>query len=349
MIPRPGPAIRLAGLLFTAFLISACTPTRQPIGESLSTPSLNETHFITADEITLPLRVWRPEGMYRQWGPDNPRAVILALHGFNDYSHAFERPGAYFADQGIITYAFDQRGFGQAPHRGLWAGADIMADDARALLTLLAARWPNVPLYLLGDSMGGAVTLTLLAAPMPVEISGAILIAPAVWGRKVMNPLQSATLWLAAHTLPWMTLTGRHLKIQASDNIPMLMALSQDPLMIRETRIDTIYGLVDLMDAGLSSAPWVETPLLVFYGGEDQVIPKKSMAALVEALADNKHRFALYEGGNHMLLRDLGAQIVYEDILAWIAGRQAGQNLPLPSGADRDVLERWEKARAQDD
>jgi len=349
VIPRPGPAILLAGFLFTTFLTTACAPSRQPMGETTTTPSLNDSHFRTADGITLPLRVWQPKGMYRQWGPDNPRAVILALHGFNDYSHAFERPGAYFADQGIITYAFDQRGFGQAPHRGLWAGADIMADDARALLTLLAVRWPNVPLYILGDSMGGAVTLTLLAAPMPVEISGAILIAPAVWGHKVMNPLQSAALWLAAHTLPWVTLTGQHLKIQASDNIPMLMALSKDPLMIRETRIDTIYGLVDLMDAGLSSAARVETPLLVFYGGEDQVIPKKSIAALIEALADNNHRFALYERGYHMLLRDLGAQIVYEDILAWIAGRETGQSLPLPSKADGDVLERWEKARAKDE
>jgi len=352
MRPRPPAAIRLAGALFAAFLATACAPSRQPMGERASTPLLSESHFRTADGIALPLRVWQPKGIYRQWGPTNPRAVILALHGFNDYSQAFEWPGAYFADQGIITYAFDQRGFGQAPHRGLWAGADIMAADARTVLTLLAARWPGVPLYILGDSMGGAVTLTLLAEPMPVEISGAILIAPAVWGRKVMNPLQSATLWLAAHTLPWMTLTGRHLKVQASDNIPMLVALSKDPLMIRETRIDTIYGLVDLMDAGLSSAPQVETPLLIFYGGEDQVIPKKSIAALVEALADNNHRFALYETGYHMLLRDLGAQIIYEDILAWIAGREAGQTLPLPlplpSNADTDFLERWEKARAQD-
>jgi len=347
-MPRSGTAIFAAAFLCTAFFAPACAPTRQPFGESASTPALSDTHFITADGITLPLRVWRPKGSYRQWGEDNPRAVILALHGFNDYSHAFERPGAYFADQGMITYAFDQRGFGEAPYHGLWAGADIMAGDARTLITLLAARWPGTPIYILGDSMGGAVTLALLAEPGTVDISGAILIAPAVWGRKVMNPLQSATLWLAAHTLPWMTLTGKHLKIQASDNIPMLIALSKDPLVIRETRVDSIYGLVDLMDLGLAGAARVETPLLVFYGGEDQVIPKEAVAALVEALPDDNHRFALYETGYHMLLRDLGAQIVYEDILAWIAARQAGQNRPLPSGADRDVLERWEKARAQD-
>src|SRR5262249_47536372 len=45
------------------------------------------------------------------------RAVILALHGFNDYSHAFAMPGPLWAEQGIATYAYDQRGFGGTPMR----------------------------------------------------------------------------------------------------------------------------------------------------------------------------------------------------------------------------------------
>ena len=48
-------------------------------------PRFTETGFVTADGRVLPLRKWLPEG--------EARGVILALHGFNDYSNSFEGPG----------------------------------------------------------------------------------------------------------------------------------------------------------------------------------------------------------------------------------------------------------------
>ena len=58
---------------------------------------------------------WLPEGQ--------PRAVMLALHGFNDSRDAWEMPGPEFAKAGIAVFAPDQRGFGAAPDRGRWAGS----------------------------------------------------------------------------------------------------------------------------------------------------------------------------------------------------------------------------------
>jgi pimeloyl-ACP methyl ester carboxylesterase len=73
-------------------------------------PRFTGTSFVAADGQVLPLRKWLPDG--------GAKAVILALHGFNDYSNAFEGPGEAWAKRGIATYAYDQRGFGAAPERG---------------------------------------------------------------------------------------------------------------------------------------------------------------------------------------------------------------------------------------
>src|SRR6185312_7174511 len=73
-------------------------------------PVLTHQVLVASDGAHLPLRFWLPE--------DKPRAVILALHGFNDYSEAFALPAAQWAKDGIATYAYDQRGFGAAPERG---------------------------------------------------------------------------------------------------------------------------------------------------------------------------------------------------------------------------------------
>ena len=117
-----------------------------------------------------------------------------------------------------------------------------------------------------------------------IDVDGVILTAPAVWGRATMDLLPRLALWAAVRLVPGLTVTGRGLEIKPSDNIPMLRALSRDPLVIKETRVDTIYGLVDLMDAALDSAPVLDVPLLVMYGAKDEIVPKTPIRLFVGGL-----------------------------------------------------------------
>ncbi|MBT5264114.1 MAG: alpha/beta hydrolase, partial [Rhodospirillaceae bacterium] len=288
------------------------------------------------DGLRLPLRRWLPEG--------RPAAAIVALHGFNDYSNAFAGPAARLRAEGIAVYAYDQRGFGAAPGRGLWPGRDALTRDLRTVAALVRATHPGLPLFVMGESMGGAVVLAALAREPALRPDGAILIAPAVWGRKTMDGVKRSALWIAAHTTPWMELTGRGLGIVPSDNIEMLRALARDPMVIKRTRIDAIWGLVDLMDEALAATRRIETPTLVLYGMRDQIIPRGPTLAMLERMPEAdaaRRRVAVYEDGFHMLTRDLEADVVLDDILAWIESRLAGDGAaPLPSGADRKALAR---------
>jgi acylglycerol lipase len=255
--------------------------------------------------------------------------VLIALHGFNDYGNFFADPGKYLAARGVAAYAYDQRSFGDSPNRGFWPGVPALIDDLKDAVAAVRARHRGVPLYLLGASMGGAVAMLAMGSPDPPGVDGVILTAPAVWGRATMPFYQRWALWLGAHTVPWLKVSGRGLKITASDNRDMLLALGRDPLVIKETRIDAIYGLVNLMDAALEAGAGVPGPALILYGAHDEIIPKEPMGRIIGALGVAK-RLALYEGGYHMLLRDLRAKVVWADIAVWIADTSA----PLPSGAD---------------
>ena len=311
------------------FFLAACAPMVQEVLPAVRAPALvaeSDLRYLAADGRELPVRVWTAEG--------EAKAVILALHGFNDYSNAFADPATWWAARGVTTYAYDQRGFGTADEAGLWPGVAPMVADLRAMTAQVRARHSDAPIFLLGVSMGGAVVLAALGEP-PVpgdplaEIGGAVLVAPAVWGRATMNPLYRVSLWLGAHILPWQKVTGRGLDIRPSDNIEMLRALGRDPLVIKETRIDAIYGLANLMDAALAASAHVEAPLLVLYGARDEVIPKRPTRLMFDRL-NGPHRFAFYGEGYHMLLRDLQAQTVWRDVLAWTQDSAA----PLPSAAE---------------
>jgi alpha-beta hydrolase superfamily lysophospholipase len=271
---------------------------------------LTDDYIRAADGAELPLRVWRGDGP--------PRAVVLGLHGFNDYSKSFAHPAKTWTEAGIAVYAYDQRGFGAAPHHGLWPGTGALTGDLAAASRLLRERHPGVPLYLVGESMGAAVILAAYGNGDRPVADGVVLSAPAIWSRDHMPFYQRGALWLGAHTVPWLTVTGRGLEIRASDNDDMLRALGRDPLVIKATRIDTLHGLSDLMDAALAAAPKMDARALVLYGREEQLIPEAARQALLDRLPqDGNWRYAEYESGFHMLLRDLNADRVLRDIAAW--------------------------------
>ena len=301
-------------------VLGACTsPHQQSVGPFNIAPHFEADMFVAADGARLPMRRWLPE--------NEPNAVILALHGFNDYSNAFNEPGLYWRDHGIATYAYDQRGFGATQHAGVWPPQDSLIADVKAALEILRTTYPGRPVHVLGESMGAAILLSA-AAEQPLDADSMILAAPAVWARSTMNPFYRAALWLGAHLFPAMELTGRGLGVVASDNREMILRLQRDPLVIKHTRIDAMWGLVNLMDSALQGSAELTAPALILYGANDQLIASGPTSEMVSRLSADIP-VALYKNGWHMLLRDLAAETVWADIAAWIADRAA----KLPSGA----------------
>ena len=279
--------------------------------------------FVMTDGARLPVRTWLPDGV--------PRAVVLALHGFNDSRDAWELPGPVFAAAGIALFAPDQRGFGAAPGRGFWPGEAALVSDAAAMLRILHGRYPGVPVYAMGESMGAAVLMGLAASGQAPPVDGWVLLAPAVWGRAQMGVALSSGLWLVSSVAPGLIVTGAEVPIRvvASDNRDALVRLARDPLTIRRTRFDALRGLTDLMDTAQSAAPRLPDRTLALYGEHDTLVPAEAAGRAWEAMPSGVRR-GLYRSGYHLLMRDRGREAVIGDVIAWIDAPDAW----LPSGAD---------------
>ena len=270
--------------------------------------------IVTSDGLHLGLRHWEAE---------TPRAIVVALHGMNDYSRAFAIPAPRWAELGFTTYAYDQRGFGRSPEAGRWQGSEAMRQDLRDVVTALRARHPDLPLFVLGESMGGAVVMSALDQGPEINADGFVLISPAVWGWGALPFTHRAALWLTAHITPGLTMTGSRLEITPSDNIEMLIENGRDPLFLKDTRADSVYGLVDLMDeayeAGpaLSGAAQMGALILIVYGGRDEIIPNEAIEDVLE-LVDDAVEIKHYPDGYHMILRDLEAAPRWDDVANWL-------------------------------
>jgi alpha-beta hydrolase superfamily lysophospholipase len=294
----------------TLIVLCACAPSLAPSGIASHPPVIENDAFVTREGIRLPLR---------HWDAQKPIAVIAALHGMSDYSEAFDLPGPWWAAHGVSVYAYDQRGFGASPNAGLWAGGQAMRTDLGDFVDALHAKFPGLPVYALGESMGGSVVLTAIASAQPPRVSGAILVAPAVWSRADMPLAYRTVLWITAHTVPWVHVSGEGLHIRATDNNAVLRKLAYDPLYQHSARIDQVYGLVNLMSEAreapreLTAAP----PILFLYGGNDQVIPAAPTKAVAQEFGSNA-TVIRYPDGYHMLLRDVASEPRWNDVLAWI-------------------------------
>ena len=140
-------------LACTLLLLAGCAARLPPYGVAdqpiKGKPPAPDTVFTMADGVRLPVRVWLP--------PDGQptTAAVLALHGFNDSRDQWALPAPVFAASGIAFYAPDQRGFGDTAARATWPGVPALVDDADAMVRQMHQRFPDVPLYVMGQSMGG--------------------------------------------------------------------------------------------------------------------------------------------------------------------------------------------------
>jgi acylglycerol lipase len=308
-------------------ILAACEPVVVPAGQSAASPRLTGDRYVAADGTALALAHWpAANGAV-------PKAVILGLHGFGDYRDAFEDPATIWSKDGIATYAYDQRGFGQSPTRNRWPGTDTLVDDAKAVAVLLRQRHPGVPLYIAGESMGGAVAL--VAADRGIEADGLILLAPAVRTRKSLGELASAGAWFFSHTVPWLPVGPTSIDFEPTDNPKTLEKLQKDPLMLRNPRVDMTTGLLDLMDAGCAAAENVHMPYMLLHGLADRIVPSGPVGEAIKMMPPrHDSKLAFYKKGHHLLLRDKEGPKVSADVAAWMADHEA----PLPSGADaKDV------------
>lgn len=320
--------IRLSRLLYPALfvMLTACTTQEAP-PPAPPTRHPDLARLVPADQTVtiagvgaVPLRIWPARSA--------ERAVILALHGFNDSRDAWERPAPALNAAGMTIIAPDLPGFGQTVQRGGWVGTDALLRTASTLVITIGREHPGMPVYVVGESMGGALAIMLASQPDTPPVAGYILLAPAVWD---LDTGTRTTTHLLAALAPRWRLSGRELPVHvtAADNMLALARLYYDPLTLRDTSTVALSGLTDLMHRAARADAHMAGRVLVIYGGHDQIIPAPAMARAWRRMPQaTRHDYI--PGGYHLLLRSHNAEQITADMTHWIINPDSF----LPSGGD---------------
>ena len=309
-------------IAFISFLTAYSLSSSQAFASDKITPTKllpsSPTHFNTTDGSTLEARVWNYS---------KPQHIVLGVHGFNDYSKSFERLAQYLvAETQATVYAYDQRGFGANPQPGVWPGSEELINNLRHIAAQLRERHPDLPLTVIGESMGGAVLLIAASESPGLTADQLILKAPAVWGAQSMPMHQRLSLYTMNLIAPEMSFTGRGLSslgIRPTDDPEVSRDLSRDPLVIKATRVSSLAGLTELMGRAQTQTNLLSQRTLVLYGLRDRIIQPQPVCDWLTNLNSAtpttlKADFIVYKEGWHMLTRQLRARETVEDIAHWI-------------------------------
>lgn len=284
----------------------------------------DEEAMIAQDGARLGLSVWNAKGV------STPRHVIVGVHGMNNYAGEFRLAAPEWAAQGRAVYAYDQRGFGRSVGRGHWAGEELMREDLRTAVNLARERHPDIPLTVIGISMGAAVAITAFASSRPPQADRLILSGPGLVGWGVLRPAYAGALKLMTRLAPGLIVSPpSFMKPKMSDNGSFIRQQDADPLHARINRVDQIAGAVTLMEHAHEVADLLpgDLPVLASYGAHDGVVPPAGPSRTLKRFPASV-RTVYYPDGYHILLSDNQRDKVIADYAAFMDDPAVS----LPSG-----------------
>ncbi|KAL5637761.1 hypothetical protein ACGC1H_002129 [Rhizoctonia solani] len=313
-----------------------------------------EEWITTGDGMKLYTRRYLPtagEGVAKgKWGASGVKAAILFVHGFVEHVGRYEHVFPKYSGAGIAVLSYDQRGFGRsaldttnrAPSAkyGKTSWAEQHSDIQTMLNILREGVSSQVPIFLMGHSMGGGLVLSFPTRPPTAPfvpksetvlgLSGIIATSPLI-RQTVPAPKWKVAAGGLASKLPF----GSNITVAAEVNPEDLshdpavgLAYREDPYVIFE---GTAKGVYDMLTGGKELAEhdvtnWPpELPLLVIHGTGDKACSCPASEKFVKEAPAKDKTFVPFEGGYHELHNETdGMQDrLFQTVSGWVGAHLA--------------------------
>jgi alpha-beta hydrolase superfamily lysophospholipase len=249
--------------------------------------------------------------------------VLVLVHGLAEHSDRYDHVGAWFSARDCAVHAYDQRGHGHSDGpRGHLGTFSELLDDLECFLDLVRREHPELPLSLVGHSMGGLVVAALLCERKPDVLAAVTSGAPL--------QLPERFSWLRARGVRVLRRLSPELRIQAgldpatlSRDPDVVRGYLEDPLVFRRITVSLAGELLDALARTSGSGLQVQVPMLLLHGEADRLCPPRGSRAFHGQLRGAGHRLRLYPQLRHEIFNEPEQEQVFEDVLAWLQDREA--------------------------
>jgi len=272
----------------------------------------NENRWKTRDGIDVFAQDWRPDGA--------PKAAVVLVHGLGEHSARYQHVAKYFTQARYALSTMDLRGHGRsAGSRGHFPSFDIVMADINQLLDETQIKFPGLPIFLYGHSLGGALVL-IYGYTQNRPLHGIIATAPGLAAGTPIPPLKIFAGKMLNSVAPQMTLNnGLDLESLSHDKEVKKVYLS-DPLVhpLISARL-----AMQLLNAG----EWIRSqhgkypyPLLLMQGADDRIVNPTLNKQYAEGLTGDV-TFKMWPGMCHEIHNEFDKENVLQVLVDWMDQR----------------------------
>uniref|UniRef100_A0A0G4HHF2 Serine aminopeptidase S33 domain-containing protein n=1 Tax=Chromera velia CCMP2878 TaxID=1169474 RepID=A0A0G4HHF2_9ALVE len=259
-----------------------------------------------------------------------PKALVFICHGYGDHCNFFlAELAAKFCKEGYAVVGIDYEGHGLSEGCfGLIENFGLMVQDVADFFNLCRRKWKSIPAFVYGESMGGAVALTLHLNHPELKIDGMMLMAPMCKIMEEMKPHAAVeySLNTLANYLPHLPIVptpefaskayrDEEKRQRAAKNV---LGYNMNP------RLQTAAELLRTTDAIQRQMHKVSLPLLIIHGSDDKITDPAISKLLYEQAASVDKTLKIYDGAWHCLHQGEPDEIsnrVVADMVHWLSER----------------------------
>lgn len=252
-----------------------------------------------------------------------PKAAIILIHGHGDHSGGLQNISESLVKNKYIVYAFDLRGHGQSSgKRGFIRSWDEFRGDLHEFRKLVALDQPELPLYIIGHSLGGLITLDY-SLDYSEGIDGIVAISPGI--SYEVTRLEKLGISLMGRIKPDYSINkSGNLQLVARDSSKFTKYYS-DVLRHNTVTPGLGRGLIQAISLVLEHPQSLKLPLLLQYGLADKITPPTKLRQFFNLIASEDKQAIEYASAKHRPFDEVGKKKFLGDLVGWL-DQQVAEN-----------------------
>ena len=276
--------------------------------------SWQQSGWVDADDgVGLFWRMWLPAG--------TPLAVVVVHHGICEHGDRYTTTVRALVDAGYVVYAHDARGHGRSEgRRSTFDRFAQLPIDLDTFLTQVVHPTYQIPTFLLGYSLGGAVAIAH-ALRQQDRLAGAVVIGSALGRGAGISRIQTDLAAVISAVIPRCPIIRLSPEDMTSDP-EVLRTYEADPL-IHHGHLDARF--VGEMTKAMRYLPMefhrLRLPLLLIHGADDIYASPEGSRGLHKGASSTDNTLIVYPGRRHDVLHEPGHEQVIADIVSWLGAR----------------------------
>jgi len=251
---------------------------------------------------------------YRAWVPSDPQKILVGVHGMGAHSEYYVVVADEFFQDDVATFAIDLKGHGRSTGRnGDIPSFKELVDQLREFVMLLREKQGDLPIYVMGISMGGTVAINY-AIRYSDDCAGVLLLAPAVQlgGKVTVGDVVKFPFYAITHAIrPWARVVNiaQRQGLGIGTRNPLRQAYDDaDELRLKRVSFRYVLHVAGGIRLAHMGVDLITCPVVILQGTADKIVFPAGVREFFVKLKTADKTLIELEGAYHTLFTD-GAMV----------------------------------------